>query len=115
MFNSYYEAAGPRAQRDRRGWVSRPSLAEVHAYRSEVDRRKVYIRIANSPKMMRLHPIYDTLGQATAALSEKYSVRELETIQDYMLGCGKILRDLTEITSPSTFSMAPRTRSTCCV
>jgi len=64
--------------------------------RSEADRRKVYIRLANSPKMTRLHPIYDTLGQATAALSEKYSVRELETIQDYMLGCTKILRDLTE-------------------
>jgi ergothioneine biosynthesis protein EgtB len=39
LFNSYYEAAGPRAQRDRRGLVSRPSLAEVHAYRGEVDRR----------------------------------------------------------------------------
>jgi ergothioneine biosynthesis protein EgtB len=39
LFNSYYEAAGPRVQRDRRGLVSRPSLAEVHAYRSDVDRR----------------------------------------------------------------------------
>ena len=39
LFNSYYEAAGPRAQRDRRGLMSRPSLAEVHAYRSDVDRR----------------------------------------------------------------------------
>jgi ergothioneine biosynthesis protein EgtB len=39
LFNSYYEAAGPRAARDRRGLVSRPSLAEIHAYRAEVDRR----------------------------------------------------------------------------
>ncbi|HEX4453231.1 MAG TPA: ergothioneine biosynthesis protein EgtB [Kofleriaceae bacterium] len=39
LFNSYYEAAGPRVQRDRRGLVSRPSLAEVHAYRGEIDRR----------------------------------------------------------------------------
>jgi ergothioneine biosynthesis protein EgtB len=39
LFNSYYEAAGPRAARDRRGLVSRPSLADVHAYRAEVDRR----------------------------------------------------------------------------
>jgi ergothioneine biosynthesis protein EgtB len=39
LFNSYYEAAGPRVQRDRRGLMSRPSLAEVHAYRDEVDRR----------------------------------------------------------------------------
>src|SRR5580693_3086024 len=42
LFNSYYEAAGPRAQRDRRGLVSRPSLAEVHAYRGEVDRRVMH-------------------------------------------------------------------------
>jgi ergothioneine biosynthesis protein EgtB len=42
LFNSYYEAAGPRVQRDRRGLVSRPSLAEVHAYRGEVDRRVMH-------------------------------------------------------------------------
>ncbi len=39
LFNSYYEAAGPRVDRARRGLVSRPSLAEVAAYRAEVDRR----------------------------------------------------------------------------
>ncbi len=42
LFNSYYEAAGPRAQRERRGLVSRPSLAEVVAYRAEVDRRVLH-------------------------------------------------------------------------
>jgi ergothioneine biosynthesis protein EgtB len=39
LFNSYYEAAGPRAERPKRGLVSRPSLAQVQAYRAEVDRR----------------------------------------------------------------------------
>ena len=39
LFNSYYHAVGPSASRERRGLVSRPSLAEVHAYRAEVDRR----------------------------------------------------------------------------
>ncbi len=39
LFNSYYEGAGPRAERARRGLVSRPTLAEVMAYRRAVDDR----------------------------------------------------------------------------
>ena len=37
LFNSYYEGVGPRVERGRRGQLSRPSLAEVHAYRRRVD------------------------------------------------------------------------------
>ncbi|HEX4177673.1 MAG TPA: SUMF1/EgtB/PvdO family nonheme iron enzyme, partial [Rhizomicrobium sp.] len=38
LFNSYYEALGPRHPRPRRGLISRPSLEEVYAYRAHVDR-----------------------------------------------------------------------------
>ncbi|WP_339914438.1 ergothioneine biosynthesis protein EgtB [uncultured Brevundimonas sp.] len=39
LFNSYYEALGPRVDRPRRGLMTRPSLEEVMAYRREIDRR----------------------------------------------------------------------------
>jgi ergothioneine biosynthesis protein EgtB len=37
LFNSYYVAAGPRKARPQRGLVTRPTAAEVGAYRAHVD------------------------------------------------------------------------------
>ncbi|HEY4253212.1 MAG TPA: DinB family protein, partial [Roseomonas sp.] len=37
LFNSYYVAAGPRHARPQRGMLTRPSMAEVAAYRETVD------------------------------------------------------------------------------
>jgi ergothioneine biosynthesis protein EgtB len=37
LFNSYYQQAGERHCRDQRGYISRPTVAEVKAYRRHVD------------------------------------------------------------------------------
>jgi ergothioneine biosynthesis protein EgtB len=37
LFNSYYNSIGDKHPRPRRGLLSRPSLDEVHAYRSHID------------------------------------------------------------------------------
>jgi ergothioneine biosynthesis protein EgtB len=39
LFNSYYEAAGPRVERPRRGMLTRPGLDRIHAYRDAIDAR----------------------------------------------------------------------------
>jgi ergothioneine biosynthesis protein EgtB len=39
LFNSYYDAVGARVDRARRGLVTRPPLAAVHAYRYAIDTR----------------------------------------------------------------------------
>jgi ergothioneine biosynthesis protein EgtB len=41
LFNSYYEAVGPRQERAARGVITRPSCAEVAAYRGQVDEAMV--------------------------------------------------------------------------
>jgi len=41
LWNSYYEAVGPRIPRNRRGMMSRPTAAEVGTYRREIDARLV--------------------------------------------------------------------------
>ena len=46
LFNSYYEAVGPRHPRAERGLVSRPSVGEIMAYRQVVDDAMVAFRDA---------------------------------------------------------------------
>jgi ergothioneine biosynthesis protein EgtB len=53
LFNSYYEAVGPRHARPQRGLLSRPSCAEIAAYRRAVDERVVALidRAGDDPEL----------------------------------------------------------------
>jgi ergothioneine biosynthesis protein EgtB len=55
LFNSYYNAVGERIARDRRGLLSRPTVAEVYRYRAIVDERvKVFLDSAEEELLSRL-------------------------------------------------------------
>ncbi len=64
--------------------------------RSETDRRKVFIRLCESPATRRIAPIFDALGSEMAALATRYSTRELETIKDFCERCIEIMRRQTD-------------------
>jgi ergothioneine biosynthesis protein EgtB len=59
LFNSYYHAVGPRWPRPERGLLSRPTVAEVHAYRAHVD--QAMSRLFEPDKRDLLHRVADTL------------------------------------------------------
>ena len=54
LFNSYYEAEGPRHARPRRGMLSRPSLDEIRAYRAHVDEALEWALPSLSPPALEL-------------------------------------------------------------
>ena len=49
LFNSYYEAVGPRHPRPSRGVISRPGVAEIAAYRAHVDAAMTDLLAAPDP------------------------------------------------------------------
>lgn len=70
--------------------------------RSEVDRRKVFIRLCQSPAMARIAPFYEALGRESAQMITRYSMSELEIIKDFCERCIEIMRRQTEAVQAST-------------
>jgi ergothioneine biosynthesis protein EgtB len=54
MFNSYYEGLGPRHPRPQRGLLSRPSVADIFAYRRHVDDALLRLLDRGEPEVERL-------------------------------------------------------------
>lgn len=60
LFNSYYEALGPRHPRPQRGLLTRPTLAEVHAWRDAVDAAMHrFLAEADTDTLARAQPLLD--------------------------------------------------------
>ena len=62
LFNSYYDAVGPRHPRPERGLLSRPGLGDIRRYRTTIDERVSDLLQSASPERLdSLHPVL-TLG-----------------------------------------------------
>ena len=64
--------------------------------RSGTDRRKVFIRLFQSPELARIAPFYEALGRESARMISRYTTAQLETIKDYCERCTEIMRRQTE-------------------
>src|SRR6185503_15752658 len=62
LFNSYYYTVGPMHVRPERGFISRPTVKEIYAYRRHVDAgMERFLRDADAQTFARLSPVI-TLG-----------------------------------------------------
>ncbi len=52
LFNSYYEAVGPRWPRPQRGLLSRPTVDEIHHYRKHVDEQVLRLLRTAPPEVL---------------------------------------------------------------
>lgn len=87
LFNSYYEALGPRHPRPQRGLLSRPALADVIAYRRHVEEHLLqFIQACNAE-------VFDAIEQLiTLGLHHEQQHQELLlTDALHMLSCSPLL------------------------
>lgn len=69
LFNSYYEAVGPRQPRPQRGLITRPSTGEIGAYRAHVD--------AAMARLLTTSPTAEVLARLDLGLAHEEQHQEL--------------------------------------
>jgi hypothetical protein len=58
--------------------IDRPEKAGLaRRERSELDRRRVFIRLRDSPAMARIAPFYEALGRESAQMISRHSIAQL--------------------------------------
>jgi ergothioneine biosynthesis protein EgtB len=72
LFNSYYNAEGPRHPRPQRGLLSRPSLEDVHAYRAHVDAALKPILAEADPHLLALGIAHEEQHQELMLMDLKH-------------------------------------------
>ena len=72
LFNSYYEAVGPRWPRNQRGLLSRPTAAEVWEYRKHVDEQMARLLQKHNGK-----PLGEAASTALSGLHHEQQHQEL--------------------------------------
>jgi ergothioneine biosynthesis protein EgtB len=99
LFNSYYEAAGPRHPRPERGLLSRPGVGEIARYRRRVDQA--------------MHELIDECDDAAAALIELGLHHEQQHQELLLMDIKHVLSrnplECAYTTIPETFTAAART------
>jgi ergothioneine biosynthesis protein EgtB len=87
LFNSYYEAVGARHPRPERGFLSRPSLEEVRAYRAHVEAAMARLIETSDPATWeRLAPLF-ALGLAHEQQHQELIVTDIT----HVLSCNPLL------------------------
>ena len=72
LFNSYYEAVGPRHARPRRGMITRPTVQEVTAYRHHVDQAVTGPHPAEVDELVELGLHHEQQHQELAVMDAKH-------------------------------------------
>ena len=85
LFNSYYQGVGERHPRAQRGLISRPSLAEIKHYRSQVDARMVALMAAH-PENTALTELL-TLGLHHEQQHQELLLTDIKHALSLQVGC----------------------------
>lgn len=102
LFNSYYNAVGERHARPQRGLLTRPTVADVYAYRSHVNEHLLDLLARDSA------PAADVAAIIELGLHHEQQHQELLlTDLKHLLSCNSLWPTYRDLPSPSTEAVAP--------